>query len=160
MQHGSVLPFIHDAARHVERIIGCAGPHQFDTVRTLAAQELRTLQLVRPTPHAAAVAAAELLYLAEHLDIDSGSLPFCCSDAGATPNADPLKEDARRLAELRVALTRDDLTEILDHLDEAVSRHGIDLVQSLALEMKCERLRNVMRRSATVEHGLLSLQQA
>jgi hypothetical protein len=154
MQPGSLLPFIHDAARHVEHMLGCAGAGQLDCVRSTAARDLRALLARKPTPHSAARAAAELLCIADYLECTCGEAPREALNATRDDRAMPLENDARALDELCVPLTQDDVARALDHLKQMVERHGIDLVQSLALEMKCERLRGVMRRAGTVAHAL------
>lgn len=137
---GALLPYLHEASRHLERTLEDA-PVDLERVRLAAARDLAELARAEHAraPRAARV-AAELLYLAEALERRSGCAPQetaqCPGDAEA---------DARTLCAVSEPLRQEDVTHALAHLKALAEERGIDLVQALAVAIKCERLRGVMR---------------
>jgi hypothetical protein len=137
---GSLLPFLHEASRHLERTLEDA-PVDLEHVRLAAARDLAELARAEHAraPHAARV-AAELLYLAEALERRSG-----CAPREATECAGDARADAETLCALSHPLSQDDVALALAHLKALAESRGIDLVQALAVTLKCERVRGVMR---------------
>ena len=143
MLQGSLFPYLRDAVSHVEVMLGASGEALVALARSHLARDLAVLGSVsiRPSRRLVANVAAELLCLTEYLTHRRGALP--AENVPDSGDAGSLDDDARRLGALRVPLTQDDLARALRHLKLLVDSHGIDLVQSLALEMKSERLRQV-----------------
>lgn len=140
---GSLLPFIHDASRHIERTLAVDTP-DLARVRLVAGRDLAALAVApNPPPPSAARVAAELLYLAERLEIESGESPH--EELPADAPAGAADDDVRALSALSHHLTQNDVTRALSHLKRIAAERGVDLVQALALAMKCERVRRVMR---------------
>ena len=138
MQQRSLLPFMHGAALYVESVLGRPGDELIETVRAMASYDFAMLAYgFRPklSPHSAAMTAAGLLCIAEHLKCSGGGpLP----ELGALPSecdVKALESDAGVLGALIKPLTQDDVARALAHFEQAAEHYGIDLGQSLAQEM-------------------------
>lgn len=138
---GSLLPYLHEASRHLERTLEDV-PVNLELVRLAAARDLAALARAEHAraPHAARV-AAELLFLAEALERSSGCAPL---ESAECPG--DTETDARALCALSKPLSQADVGQALAHLKDLAEARGIDLVQALAVAIKCERLRGVMRK--------------
>ncbi len=138
MQQRSLLPFMHGAALYVEGVLGRPGDELIETVRAMASYDFAMLAYgFRPklSTHSAAMTAAGLLCIAEHLKSSGGGpLP----ESGTLPpecDVKALERDAGVLGTLIKPLTQDDVARALAHFQQAAQTYGIDLGQSLAQEM-------------------------
>lgn len=174
MQQGSLLPFLHDAERHVQAFLGPGAVDLMAAARATVSYDLAMLAYgFRPTlsMHCAAMTAAELLYLAAQLERNGGGPPCesvahysstntglvraaahrCAADSKGAPleaSRKALEKDADALGAQLHQLTQDDIARALADFRQAATDRGIDLVMSLALELKGERLQEVARRHA------------
>lgn len=154
MPQGSLLPFLHDAARHVESIIRTPCDDLIKTVRAMASYDFAMLAYgyhPKLSMHSIAMTAAELLCIAEHLERDGGGPPHEPEALPPICDAKALESEAGVLGSLIKKLTQDDVARALAHFRQAVQHHGIDLGMSLALEMKNARTQRVMIDSRRVE---------
>jgi hypothetical protein len=169
MQQGSLLPFLRDAERHVEAYFGQDVGDLMAAARATASYDLAMLAYgFRPTlsMHCAAMTAAELLYLAAQLERKGGGPP-CESVAHCSSNPNPglmraaarqceavtlkasrkaLEKDADALGAPLHELTQDDVGHALADFRQAATDRGVDVVMSLALELKGERMQEGSRR--------------
>jgi hypothetical protein len=142
MRQGSLLPYIHDAARHVEAVVGGCATDLIQTVRAMASYDFAMLAYgyhATVSMHSAAMTAAELLCLAEHLERAGGGPPEEI-DAPVPCNSGLLEHDAGVLGAAIRKLTQREIAEALAHFRQAVEQRGLDLTASLALEMKAARI--------------------
>jgi len=154
MPQGSLLPFLHDAARYVETIIGKPCDDLIKTVRAMASYDFAMLAYgyhPKLSMHSVAMTAAELLCIAEHIERDGGGPPHEPEALPPVCDVKALESDAGVLGTLIKKLTQDDVARALAHFQQAVQHHGIDLVMSLALEMKNARTQRVMIDSHRVD---------
>jgi hypothetical protein len=163
MQQGSLLPFIRDAERHVAAFLGKTGDDLIGAARAIVSYDLAMLAYgyrPRVTMHCAAMTAAELLCLAAQLERAGGgppqepaSLPRRGGPARqqGVASARDLEQDANALGALLKTLTQEDVARALADFCQAATERGIDLVMSLALELKGERIRDVARRHQGLE---------
>ncbi len=138
MRQGSLLPYIHDAARHVEAVVGGCATDLIQTVRAMASYDFAMLAYgyhATVSMHSAAMTAAELLCLAEHLERAGGGPPEEI-DAPVPCHSGLLEHDAGVLGTAIRKLTQREIAEALAHFRQAVEQRGLDLTASLALEMK------------------------
>ena len=159
---GSLLPFIRDAERYVENFLGKTGDDLVAAARAIVSYDLAMLAYgFRPkvSMHCAAMTAAELLCLAAQLERAGGGPPQepetrpSHADISAyrpgtaqTLCARALEKDADALGALQGQLTQADIARALADFRQAATERGIDLVMSLALELKGVRLKEVARR--------------
>ena len=145
MPQGSLLPYLRDANRHAEDLLGAHGEDLFGAARIRAARELASLaapEARAPTAQAIADLTAELLSLSFHLEHANREMP---SETAETPAslAAALGADAAAIGSLQTPLHQDDIARALDHVKQLVDCHGMDLVQTLAVHMKCSRLKHL-----------------
>ena len=163
-QQGSLLPFIRDAERYVENFLGKTGDDLVAAARAIVSYDLAMLAYgFRPkvSMHCAAMTAAELLCLAAQLERAGGGPPqepatsHAYADAATGAHrpgtahslcARALEKDADALGALLKQLTQADIARALADFRQAATERGIDLVMSLALELKGVRLKEVARR--------------
>lgn len=153
MQQGSLLPFIHDAARHVQSIVRLPCDELINTVRAMASYDFAMLAYgyhPKLSMHSAAMTAAELLCIAEHLERSGGGPPLEPDALPPICDINALESDAGMLGSLINTLTQSEVALALTHFQQAARHYGIDLVVSLALEMKNERTRRTMIEAGTV----------
>jgi len=161
---GSLLPFIRDAEQYVENALGKTGDDLVAAARAIVSYDLAMLAYgfrPRVSMHCAAMTAAELLCLAAQLERRGGGPPQeheieihpAQADGGArqsgaalTVCARALEKDADALGALLKTLTQADIAHALAHFRQAATERGIDLVMSLALELKGVRLKQVAQR--------------
>ena len=165
MQQGSLLPFIRDAERHVQALLGKTGADLIAAARAIVSHDLAMLAYgYRPkvTMHCAAITAAELLCLAAQLERSGGGPPQearplghalmpAAADRRQPSSAQALERDANALGALLKTLTQADVARALADFRQAATERGIDLVMSLALELKGERVRDVARRHQALD---------
>jgi len=149
MQQGSLLPFIHEAEHYIEEFLGKRGDELMAAARAIVSYDLAMLAYgCRPklNMHCAAMTAAELLCMAARLE-RCGAGPACETDPPAQPaSRRDLEHDADALGATLRQLTQEDITRALAHFRQAAADRGVDLVTSLALELKGVRIRAVARR--------------
>jgi len=163
---GSLLPFIRDAEQYVENALGKTGDDLVAAARAIVSYDLAMLAYgfrPRVSMHCAAMTAAELLCLAAQLERAGGGPPQehehqgearpTQADSGARRTetargvcARALEKDADALGALLKTLTQADIAHALAHFRQAATERGIDLVMSLALELKGVRLKQVAQR--------------
>jgi hypothetical protein len=162
-QQGSLLPFIRDAERYVENFLGKTGDDLVAAARAIVSYDLAMLAYgfrPRVSMHCAAMTAAELLCLAAQLERAGGGPPqepdtrpahdhagARRRDAAPAVCARALEKDADALGALLRQLTQADIAQALAHFRQAATERGIDLVMSLALELKGVRLKEVAQRN-------------
>jgi hypothetical protein len=166
MQQGSLLPFIHDAERYVQDCLGKTGADLIAAARTIVSYDLAMLAFgFRPrlSMHCAAMTAAELLCLSAQLERGGGGPPQEPAASAAqplspgqsvpqrSPGAQALEQDADALGALSKSLTQEEVARALADFRQAARERGIDLVVSLALELKGERVKDVARRHLALD---------
>lgn len=145
MPQGSLLPYLRDANRHAEDLLGAQGEDLFAAARLRAARELTRLAAPEshaPSPQALADLTAELLCLSFHLEETQSEPARESTDLPASLTA-ALTIDAGTIGALHAPLHQDDIARTLAHVRRLVEGHGMDLVQTLAVHMKCSRLKHL-----------------
>ena len=145
MPQGSLLPYLRDASLHAGSLLGAEGEDLFDAARLRAARELTHLaapEAHAPAPEAIADLTAELLCLSFHLEHAHKEAPQESADAPSSLAA-ALAADAGTIGALHTPLHQDDIARTLSHVRQLVDSHGLDLVQTLAVHMKCSRLKHL-----------------
>jgi len=148
MQQGSLLPYLHEAERYVEQVLGKHGDELTALARAIVSYDMAMLAYdCRPkvSMHCVAMTAAELLCLAARLEREGGGPAQEVDPPAAPASRRELERDADALGALLKQLTQADVARALAHFRQAAAARGIDVVASLALELKGERVKALAR---------------